>query len=292
MTRIGSLVVEAGDGVAVSGKQTGVSGGLAGSSTLGEPSTRRSCRPSSSAIAPPWRWTAACASTSLPTLSVMRKNTVRPSAIPTATDAATRTSITLDPRWHSMSVLHARRRDGDRSRLPNERSYGHRDDSGHVSASIQVRAHGNGRAAQETGEARHWPFGLGDSAGEADGSQLLQSLLSQEQRDSLATLSGDVRTSHAEQQRETEYRDRQDDAGHEDFEQRDPVFVAETQPGTEESRSRGRKIVHQCQRLQKNRTANHRENPRRGGGLTVPEETPLARHARRKGRCGQEPPSP
>src|SRR5438445_1043551 len=226
MTRTGSLVVEAGDGVAVSGKQTGVSGGLAGSSTLGEPSTRRSCRPSSSAIAPPLRWTAACASTSLPTLSVMRKNTVRPSTIPTATTPATRTSSTLDPRWLSMSVLHVRRRDADGPRLPNKGPDGHRYDSWDVSASIQVGTSSDRRAAQKTGEARHRAFGLGDGPGEADGSQLLQSLLSQEQRHSLATLSGDVRTSHAEQQRETDHRDRQNDAGREDFEQREPALVA------------------------------------------------------------------
>ena len=52
------------------------------------------------------------------------------------------------------------------------------------------------------------------------------------------------------------------DAGHEDFEQRDPTFVGEAEAGAE------------------------------GVGLTMPEETPLARRARRKGRCGQEPPSP
>jgi hypothetical protein len=50
MTRTASVVA--------SGKQAGVSGGFAGSSTTSEPTTGRARRPSSSAMAPPCRWSA------------------------------------------------------------------------------------------------------------------------------------------------------------------------------------------------------------------------------------------
>src|SRR3989441_5029341 len=130
------------------------------------------------------------------------------------------------------SVPEVDRRQRHGTRLPDDRPDGHGDQSWHVSAPVQVGAPRDGGAAQEAGKPGYVPLGLGNGAGEAHRSQLLDPLLRQEERDTLAAFGGDPRHSEAEHQRKTDQRDRQNDAGREDFEKRDPALVGETQrPG-------------------------------------------------------------
>jgi len=75
----------------------------------------------------------------------------------------------------------------------------------------------------------------GVDSGEADGSQLFHPLLGQEDRDALAALGGDERHTEAEHQREPDHRDRENEAGRDDFEQGDPAFVGDAPAGAKVS---------------------------------------------------------
>src|SRR2546425_6548304 len=130
----------------------------------------------------------------------------------------------------SVPKIDCRHRHG--TRLPDGRPDGHLDHSWHISAPVQVGARHDGGATKEAGKPGDSLLGLGSGAGEAHSSQLLHPLLRQVERDTLAAFGDDRGLPEAEHQRETERRDRQNDAGDQDFEQCDPALIGQNRgPG-------------------------------------------------------------